>query len=152
MNDAILRLRTLKVGDVMSHDVVQVRADQSMVDVARIFRERDISAAPVVDDERRCVGKLSSTDYLRRDSGAEADDPAEAALSDTDRAADYMTTAVQTIRDDELLLQAARVMCMQHVHRLIVLDGHEHVTGVVSTMDVVAALLNAIEEMEVRGR
>jgi predicted transcriptional regulator len=37
-------------------------------------------------------------------------------------------------------------MCAEHIHRLLVLDQQERPVGVVSTMDVVAALLNAVEE------
>jgi CBS domain-containing protein len=63
----------------------------------------------------------------------------------------HMTPAVQSVAVDAPLLAAARIMDAQHVHRLIVLDAKERPIGVVSTMDIVAALLNAIEEMEMHA-
>jgi CBS-domain-containing membrane protein len=39
-------------------------------------------------------------------------------------------------------------MCEQHLHRLPVVSADGRVVGIISTMDVVAALVNAIDEME----
>ena len=57
-----------------------------------------------------------------------------------------MTTAVQSITADDPMTEAARRMCAAHVHRLPVLDHNARVIGLVTTLDIVAALLGAIEE------
>jgi CBS-domain-containing membrane protein len=35
----------------------------------------------------------------------------------------------------------------EHIHRLVVVDVHDQIIGVVSTMDIVAALLGIADEM-----
>ncbi len=152
MNDAIERLKSLRVVDVMSRSVVQVVDDQTMPDVAMLFRQQDVSAAPVVNGAGECVGVLSATDFLRRESArtAGSGEPPQNGGTADDSVKTHMSPAVQSVAEHAPLLSAARVMDAQHVHRLVVLNELAQPIGVISTMDIVAALLNAIEEMETR--
>ena len=150
MNAVIDRLRGLTVRDVMSRSVVWVTKLQHMADVATLLLKHELSTAPVVDENGRCVGMLSATDFLKRDSNASewgnaAHRPRPAWTPD-DVAATYMSSGVQAIAADATLLQAAKVMAAQHVHRLPVVDIGGKPVGIVSTMDVVAALLHALNE------
>jgi CBS domain-containing protein len=45
------------------------------------------------------------------------------------------------------LSHAAKIMCLQHVHRLPVVDASGKPVGIISSMDLVAALSNAAEEL-----
>lgn len=136
-NMDLLRLRTLSVGDVMTRQVVQVSADQPLGDVANLLTRQGVAAAPVVDADSRCVGVISATDFLRKD---------QQALGDP--ASQHMTRKVLSISPNAPLLSAATMMCGNHIHRLIVLQEDRQVVGVLSTIDIVAAVLNAIEEQE----
>ena len=62
-----------------------------------------------------------------------------------------MTAPALTIRLDESLLTAARMMEQHHVHRLVVVapDG-EHPVGVISTTDLVRALVDVLEQVDGR--
>ena len=62
-----------------------------------------------------------------------------------------MTSALQSVAMHAPLLAAAKIMNAQHVHRLVVLDEKEKPIGVVSTMDIVAAIVNAIDEMDLQS-
>ena len=158
MTSATQRLGSLKVSDVMARDVVQVPASQPLSDVAATFAEHAISAAPVIDDQGRCVGILSATDFLRRDCPQEEDTRGEEhrlvrmensmqlVSHRADVTSSYMTCDVQSIAADATLMTAAKVMCAEHVHRLPVLDKDGRVVGVISTMDIVSSLLNAVDE------
>lgn len=152
METAEQRLKSLTVADVMSHQVVWVSIRQRMADVASILLRHEISSAPVVDELGACVGMISASDFLRRDS--ESDDLSNAphrhrpAWSPDDVVGTFMSNAVQTIDGTATLLQAARVMCAQHVHRLPVVTHDGKPIGVISTMDIVAALTNAMAEEE----
>lgn len=161
MSEAIDRLRTLMVRDVMNRGVVTVRDDELMRDAVWKLAHHEVSAAPVVDAEGCCVGILSSTDFVQQLAArvGEADPESEAPVQSSsktvvrdalwgDRVKSHMTTAVQSIAASAPLLDAARIMDAQHIHRLIAIDHREHPIGVISTMDVVAALLNAIDEMK----
>ena len=113
------------------------------------------------DETGRCVGMLSAADFVRREAtrgdttscvgtrSAGADE-AEAALNlpelDTDTVSDHMAAGVQSVSADATLMQAARVMCAAHVHRLPVLDAGGAPVGMMTSLDIVAALVQAMEE------
>ena len=144
---AINRLLSLKVSDVMSRSIVELSATQGMDEAAAVFATHHVSSAPVIDKQGCCIGILSATDFLRR--SCEADNRnAESRCPTGDLVGAYMTDAVQSVAPHQPLLNAARIMCVDHIHHLPVIEEH-HVLGVVSTMDVIAAVLNAIEEVAV---
>lgn len=161
-HNAIERLKSLSVRNVMTSDVVTVSFSQSMSEAAAELRRRDVAWAPVVDEMGRCVGVLSATDFLKReeasgrretlDPDSRCEDnaakglPLSISVSEAERVSAYMHDTVQSVQPEVPILMAARIMCTEHIHRLLVLDQHERPVGVISTMDVVAALLNAVEE------
>src|SRR5690606_39947053 len=65
-----------------------------------------------------------------------------------DRVANHMTAAAQTISPESTLLQAAPCMCLEHVHRLTVVDGSNRPIGVLSTLDVLAAFIATMDYQE----
>jgi CBS-domain-containing membrane protein len=152
MDSALDRLISLTVADVMSRDVISVGADVELAEAAHLFNQRGIAAAPVVDPQGACIGILSSTDVMRvlwtTEQEAATADSQPASEWPRRTAAEFMTSAVQSVAPSESLLQAARMMCAQHVHRLLVLDHRGKPVGVISTMDIVAALLQALDEVE----
>jgi CBS domain-containing membrane protein len=140
---AIDRLRSLRVADAMAPHAFSVRSDQTLADAAVTFAQRHITWAPVVDHDGRCVGVFSVADLLKPKENRpiprfDSDEPVAA----------YMTSRVHSTMTDAKLLDAAAVMSDRHVHRLPVIDGEGRLHGVLSTMDVVAALLHAVEEMD----
>jgi CBS domain-containing protein len=52
-------------GDLMSRNVTVLHQNTSIREAARVMLQGYISGVPVVDDEHRCVGVLSTTDFLR---------------------------------------------------------------------------------------
>lgn len=160
MNSAIERLLTLRVADVMSKEVVSVSQHDTMDYAARRLLEHSISGAPVVDPQQLCVGVLSAIDFVKQHNctctdadgikrslvqeGAER--PWRIDACRNDRVTDHMSPVVQSIAADKPLLAAARTMCAQHIHRLPVLDHRGRPIGMLTALDVVAALVAAIEE------
>ena len=62
---AVERLRhSVKAKDVMTKDVVFVRKDTSLEEVADILNLHTISGVPVIDDDKRVVGVISEKDFL----------------------------------------------------------------------------------------
>lgn len=155
-NEAIDRLRSLKVADLMSRTIVTVGAHQPMADVARVFLEHEISAAPVIDEYDRFVGILTATDFLKRDADADqhalrtrdADQHWEITDPGPDMPSSFMTRAVQTVSGEDGILRAALIMSTEHIHRLPVLDSEQRVIGIISTMDITAAVVNIIDELD----
>ncbi|OYV80609.1 MAG: hypothetical protein B7Z73_18960, partial [Planctomycetia bacterium 21-64-5] len=64
----------------------------------------------------------------------------------TDLVASHMSALVQTVAIDQPLTAAARLMCQNHIHRLIALDDQGRPAGVLTSLDIVAALISALEE------
>lgn len=145
MDSAADRLITLKVKDAMTRHVICVEQDQLLSDAARLFVEKGISGAPVVDRSGTCVGMLSATDYVRREHAMHESCPDR---TPDDRVAREMSLHPHAIRPEQTLLTAARLMCDQHIHRLPVLNSAGHPVGLITSMDVVAALVNAMDERE----
>jgi CBS domain-containing protein len=145
MDSAVDRLMTLKVKDVMTREVVFVAKNQTLVDAARLFVDKGISGAPVVDEDGCCVGVLSAIDYVRRERHLE-ENPSDA--QQDERVLHQMSMGVRSVQPEQTLLTAARIMCEKHVHRLPVLGPEGKPVGLITSMDVVAALVNAIDERE----
>jgi acetoin utilization protein AcuB len=64
-DDAKVRMRSLRVGDAMTRDVVVVAEDAPFDEVARIFTEQKVGAVPVVDGGDRLVGVISYVDVFK---------------------------------------------------------------------------------------
>jgi CBS domain-containing protein len=158
------RLSTLVVRDVMSTKVVELSANDGMECAAKILVENEVSAAPVVNEFGRCVGVLSATDFVRRekalcdDQGSWMDpqrhqlvkrpsEPWNIESRPHNLVSSNMTPQVHSVTVDTSMLDAGRIMDAQHVHRLPVLDRDGQAIGIVSSMDIVAALLKAVDEM-----
>jgi len=84
------------------------------------------------------VGILSANDFVHR----------EANPTDEDRVSCFMSSGVQSVEPEATLIKAAEMMCALHVHRLPVLDRHEKPVGLITSMDIVAALVNVVSEAE----
>jgi CBS domain-containing protein len=137
----------------MSRDVAVIPETAVMSEAAALLTTRGISGAPVVDLRGRCIGVLSTTDLMRFDKtdaasarGCPQDDDGGCWELPWNSVQRYMTTPVHTISPAAPLMQAAELMCAEHIHRLIVLDDREMPVGLVSTLDVVSAFVHAVEE------
>ena len=59
------RLSSMLVSDAMTRQVVEVEVNQSLCEAAVILRDNDLVAAPVVDEQGRCVGMLSASSAVQ---------------------------------------------------------------------------------------
>lgn len=164
MNAAAEQLQGIRVTHAMSRTVVTVSATSTMAAAARLLVQHNISGAPVVNELGQCVGVLSATNFVLRDQGQEScDSPSlladEFALTSDgdarpfhiehiaeDRVNQHMCCTLQSIESQRSLIDAARYMQGGHIHRLIVVDQHARPVGVVSSLDIVAALVKLADE------
>ena len=61
-------MENLRVREIMQSEVITVRPDTTMRDLADIMAENKISGVPVIDDERRVVGMVSESDVILQDA------------------------------------------------------------------------------------
>ncbi len=161
MGKTTQRLSGMRVEHVMARDVVAVQADSSMAEAAKILRDYAISGVPVVDDTGRCIGVLSASDFVDSKSEESPAHPpvvhvtttpdstglARAEVLDETTVRANMSPKVETILEHLTLVDAGRLMCEEHIHRLIVVDRHGRPIGIVSSLDLVSALVHAAEEL-----
>ncbi len=113
------------VGEIASKQLITLTSQQSLREVASLFFKRKIRGAPVMDNDR-IVGIITTTDIARAYS--------EGNLKA--RVEDYMKKHVVTIREDEDILDAVRLMELHGVGRLIVVNAVGEPKGIVTRTDV----------------
>jgi CBS domain-containing protein len=142
---------------VMQRSVLTLSPQASLLDAHRLFVEEGIHGAPVVDDESRVIGVVTSTDLLRtvaeeHDSGGFASNdylrdvlefspPVWNAPEDfQDRlasrtVAEIMTEGALTVEEETPVREVAARMYRERVHRVwVVKEGLP--LGVISTFDL----------------
>lgn len=155
MNSAIERLVGLRVKDIMNDRVMTVSESDAMQEAAKQIFDSGVTGAPVVNAMGECVGMLSASDFVGRDAGrhelqiltrSSAEEPYSIDVLNEDLVSTHMSPVVQTISDDALIMAAARIMCNEGIHRLVVVDDRRHPVGIISTLDLVAAMVAAVGE------
>jgi len=111
----------------MTRNPVTVEADATVVDAARLMRDRDIGPLVVVG-EKGVQGIVTDRDIVVR-AVAEGRDPS------TVRIAEVCTDDVETVSPDEPISDAVRRMEQRDVRRLPVVEGGRPV-GIVSMGDL----------------
>ena len=148
----------MKVADVMVSNVISVKPETQVAEIARILLQKRISAVPVVDAQGRLVGIISEGDLLRRaelhterrrswwagllsrvDSLA-----AEYVKTHGRRAEDVMTRDVVTASEDMPLDEVVTLLEQRHVKRLPVLRNGKLV-GIVSRADLLQTLAHTVD-------
>lgn len=147
-------IASLTASDLMSRDVVMIADQMSLQGAAKILCRSQVSGAPVVDGEGRIVGVLSSFDFVH---WAENGGSPMVPCHDDERAwkpwqmldhekhaktmvADVMTRDPVTASPKTHVADLARMMLDAHIHRVIIVDEDRHPIGVISSMDILAAL------------
>jgi CBS-domain-containing membrane protein len=153
------RLRTLTVADAMSYNLITISCNSTLSEAADVLCEHRITGAPVVDECGRCVGVLSGTDFIHSKAEEIDEGRVQHVLSARtpfgsfcieeirrDLVRTHMTPIVRTVGENVPLVQAARTMCRDHIHRLVVVDDDGRPSGVLTTLDLVATLIKVVEE------
>jgi len=152
------------------HEVATVRPGDTLADAAALFLREKISGGPVVDEAGVCIGVLSVSDLLgatplQDESVVPADSnyfrslPALCARAHLERlvqageksrpvaaqlVARLMTIDVVSVREETQLVDVLREMVALHVHRVVVLNADGDLVGVISTIDILSALLRTV--------
>lgn len=152
-------LITLTAADIMSRDVIAIPREMSLQRAARLLSNTQVSGAPVVDEQRRCIGVLSATDFMRW-AGEEQHEQRLLGEEDSrcfcsawsiveveelpaDEVGDYMTADPVMVVAGTRIGKLARHMIDAHIHRIVVVDAQQRPIGIVSATDILAAVANA---------
>jgi CBS domain-containing protein len=116
--------------DLMKCEVETFREHDRVDAIARRMREVNIGFAPICDGDGRPVGTLTDRDIALRVC-------AEDRRASETRAGDVMTREVIACRETDDVARAEEAMALHRKSRIMVLNEHGHLTGVISLSDVV---------------
>lgn len=127
--------RPTTVADLMTLEPIVIHADAQLAEAEVLIREHFVSGLPVVDQSGHLVGVISQTDFIH------LADPETRKLirlaRDEIRVCDVMSRPPVTVQLTTSLLEAARVMVRERVHRVVAVDQGLRPLGVLSAMDFV---------------
>jgi len=124
----------LKIGEVMTGEVVTVTPQTSMAELREILREYRISGAPVVENGA-LVGIISIEDLIKALAGGEMGTPVE----------EKMTPDPVTLRTDEPVVLAVNRFAHYGFGRFPVVDEKRKLVGVLTRGDIMQGLLKKLE-------
>ncbi len=137
----------MRTSDVMTHDVISVTPETSIVNAIRLMLRNHVSGLPVIDHEGKLVGMLTESDFLRRpEIGTERRrsawfdalfGPAESAgryvRSHGVKVRDVMTGDPATVAENAPLDQVVRLMEARAVRHVATALLHATETGAIVT-------------------
>ena len=134
MSTATTRLDRTTVAAAMHRGVVSCRPTTPLSTVAREMVAHRIHCVVVRAEGAADWSVISDLDLVEAAALGGAELPASAAAA----------SPALAVGPAESLTQAMRLMAAQQVAHLVVVDGHGHPTGVLSTLDVAEELAEAV--------
>jgi len=125
----LIAIPRIKVSEIMTQNIITVTPNTPLMIAAKIFAEKRIRAIPVVDNDGRAIGLISSGDLARAF--------VEKALDA--KVGDYMRKEVPMINHDNDVYDAMRMMLIHNIGRLIVINVGRPV-GIVTRTDILRYL------------
>ncbi len=151
-------MKDLKAKDIMNTDVLSVRDDMTVQELAGFLTEREILGAPVVDSEGEVVGVVSCTD-IAQSTTTEANMLLEKSTpgfyehgwegklgpdemvrlqvkkNESLPVREIMTPTIYTVPEDTPISDIAKAMVAGRIHRLLVTRG-SRLVGIITTLDM----------------
>jgi CBS domain-containing membrane protein len=147
---AVERLRhSVRAKDVMTKDVVCVRKDASLEEVADLLNLHLISGVPVIDDDKRVVGVISEKDFLfqmgAKEKGTFMGIVAHCLKSKgcvaitmrKQKAEDIMTSPAITVDENTPIFEIANTFTEKNINRTPVVEQNNKLAGIVTRTDIV---------------
>lgn len=147
----------LTAGEVMTRDVVTVKRETSIRELAEIFTTRRISSAPVVDDDGVLIGIVTESDLVEQDkslhiptvislfdwviyleSGKKFEKELKKMTGQT--VGDIFITEVETVSPTTPLSEVADLMSTRKIHAIPVVEGNR-VVGIIARIDLVRTMI-----------
>ena len=151
-------MQDLKAKDIMNTDVLSVRDDMTVQELADFLTEREILGAPVVDSEGEVVGVVSCTDIAQSttteatmllekstpgfyehgwENKLDPDEMVRLHVEDNESlpVREIMTPTIYTVPEDTPISDIAKAMVAGRIHRLLVTRG-SRLVGIITTLDM----------------
>ncbi len=126
-------LKVAKVKDVMTRNVITLKPDASVLEAKRIMAEKFIAGIPIVDDEGRVVGIVTTSDILRVEPDRMA----------TTTVGEIMTRKPMCVLPDWSLLEVMKMFVNNGYGRAPVVSDFDSMklVGIISRADIARYLV-----------
>jgi CBS domain-containing membrane protein len=143
--------RSVLARDMMAREVVFVRLDTPLGEVAELMGRRGISGVPVTDEDERIVGVISEKDFLSRMGEAGPKSfmtvianclKAKGCIAlpiRAKKAADIMSSPAIAVHEDTSYSEITALMALRAINRLPVTDGEGRLIGIITRNDLISA-------------
>lgn len=111
----------MKVREIMTSDVISVREDHEIEDVARLLARHRISGLPVLSTNGALIGLVTELDLIARQGRT---------------VADVMSRGVISVSPDTEIEALASLLANRRIRRVPVMEG-DKLVGIVSRSDLV---------------
>lgn len=147
----------LNASDIMTTDVITVKKDTSLKDLAKLLYENHINGVPVVDDDGLLIGIICESDLIRKDKKLHI--PTVVAIFDwvlylespkkiekeiqrinATKVEDLYTKKVVTVDEKTPIDEIATIMEQKKIYTIPVMDG-DRLVGVVGKADLLRSLI-----------
>jgi len=140
----------IPVRDIMTKNVVAVKADADLHETARLLSEHRISGVPVIGDDSRVIGVISEADLLLL-AGMKREhtfrdllrsllgEPLPVRKAGT-RVQHVMSFPPITAKADDFVGDVASIFDKRRIKRLPVVDDEGKLIGIISRGDIVRAI------------
>ncbi|MBW2033322.1 MAG: CBS domain-containing protein [Deltaproteobacteria bacterium] len=147
----------LNASDIMTTDVITVKKDTNLKDLAKLLYESHINGVPVVDDDGLLIGIICESDLIRKDKKLHI--PTVVAIFDwvlyfespkkiekeiqrinATTVEDLYTKNVITVDEKTPIDEIATIMEQKKIYTIPVMDG-DRLVGVVGKADLLRSLI-----------
>jgi len=124
----------VKIEDVMSKELIVGYVPGTVTDALKILAKHNVSGMPILKkDTKNVVGVLTRSDIFRK--------------HDEDQLALLMTKEFESVKIDQELNDAAKLLYEHRIHGLPVLNNRNNLVGIISPTDILKKLPDKIDEV-----
>ena len=134
-------MESIKVLDAMTKNVLVLPITATLADAAKLMKDKKISACPILE-KGKAVCIITTTDMLNIYASGQK----ERHLDPWTPISECMSKPVIKISPSDSLKNAAKIMSERHIHHLIVADEEDKILGILSSLDITRAQIQADEK------
>jgi CBS domain-containing protein len=124
----------VKIEDVMSKELIVGYVPGTVKDALKILAKHNVSGMPILKkDTKNVVGVLTRSDIFRN--------------HDEDQLALLMTKEFESVKIDQDVKDAAKLLYEHRIHGLPVLNNRNNLVGIISPTDILKKLPDEIDEV-----
>ena len=147
----------ITAGEIMTRNIVTVKKETTIRELAVLFSSRRISSAPVVDDAGDIIGIVTETDLVEQDkslhiptvvsifdwviyleSGKKFEKELKKMTGQT--VGDIYSPEVETVLPSTPVSEVADIMSSKKIHAIPVVEGTK-VVGVIARIDMIRSMI-----------